>query len=308
MKIFKIKTFICFLAISVIMCCSGCSVKTNAENINVCVSDRYVTKTVKTEDFHSIRTASSIDIEYTVGPRKVEIYAPDNLIEYIAVNVANDVLQVKYNVKRIQINGRNKAVVRVSAPDVTEFMTGSSGDIDIKSAIKSSSYLHFITRSSGDITAGTITAPEVIMTTQSSGDIEATDVNCTSARLKTQSSGDIKINIIKCDEANIATQSSGDIKIEKVNAATVKASTQSSGDIKLKGNCQTALLTTQSSGDISAESLKARDTTAKCLSSGDIRCYASESLTVSCPSVGSVGYSGNPKKIKNSSQGIYELD
>lgn len=279
-------TLLSGLVIILSLLCGGCAIDGNA--IKIQTSKNYVEKTVKTGDFRAVCTSTSIDIEYRQGPRKVEIYAPDNLIEYIEVSVHNGVLTASYNVNRIQIIGSNKTVIKVSAPDVSKFYTTSSGDIDIVTPLSSKSKVEFSTSSSGDISAGSVSAPNVVFCTQSSGDIE--------------------VDYLKCTDAKFSTMSSGDIEIDNLEAVSVLATTQSSGDISLSGRCEKAVLSTQSSGDIKASRLKSRNTEAYCMSSGDIECYASDYLKASRMSAGSIGYSGNPKKIDMEKNGIFEID
>lgn len=245
------------------------SVTANAKTIKA--SKNYVTKSVKVEQFSAITTTSSVDVKYSQSPvTKIEIYAPDNIIEYVDVRVSGNTLKVGYKSVSggLSIQGNNKAEVRVSAPSVNAFNTASSGDIDINTPLKIQ----------GDVT----------FFTGSSGDIEAGDVTCDKLTAKTNSSGDVEVTSVKCVTLDIRTGSSGDIDIKDVAAKTVIASTNSSGDIKVSGTCDTAELTTRSSGDIAAGNLKAVNVKAATHSSGDISCYATGNKDIRKSSSGDI--------------------
>ena len=66
-------------------------------------SKNYVTKKVNVGSFNAISTSSSVDVIYTQssGGQDVEIYAPDNLVDYIDVRVEGGVLKVGFKSPRI---------------------------------------------------------------------------------------------------------------------------------------------------------------------------------------------------------------
>ena len=65
-------------------------------------SKNYVTKKVNVGSFNAISTSSSVDVIYTQssGGQDVEIYAPDNLVDYIDVRVEGGVLKVGFKSPR----------------------------------------------------------------------------------------------------------------------------------------------------------------------------------------------------------------
>lgn len=74
-------------------------------------SKNYVTKKVNVGSFNAISTSSSVDVIYTQssGGQDVEIYAPDNLVDYIDVRVEGGVLKVGFKSPRnnFSINGKH---------------------------------------------------------------------------------------------------------------------------------------------------------------------------------------------------------
>lgn len=237
-------------------------------------SKNYVTKKVHTGSFKGISTSTSIDVLYTqtAGSRDVEVYAPDNLMEYIKVEVKEGVLNVRFKSKDkngLNIRGTHNINVSVSAPAVSELRTSSSGDIILQNGLKTD----------GDV------------------------------RMYASSSGDIKGGEVVCTSLSLTASSSGDVKISKVTAESVNAQSSSSGDIILSGITDTAHLSASSSGDVSAKQLKANRVTAKASSSGDVYCHAVESLNATVSSSGSINYKGNPKHIDfHPKRGLRKID
>lgn len=224
-------------------------------------SKNYVTKKVNVGSFNAISTSSSVDVIYTQssGGQDVEIYAPDNLVNYIDVRVEGGVLKVGFKSPRnnFSINGKHKKEVRVSAPAVNSLKASSSGDIIIKNGLK---------------TSGKVT-------------------------VKASSSGDVTGSTISCDDFAATANSSGDVSIKNLNAADVSADASSSGDVILAGICENASYRASSSGDVKAKGMKAVNVTASASSSGDVECYVTGSLTAKASSSGEVAYKGNPKDI-----------
>ena len=224
-------------------------------------SKNYVTKKVNVGSFNAISTSSSVDVIYTQssGGQDVEIYAPDNLVNYIDVRVEGGVLKVGFKSPRnnFSINGKHKKEVRVSAPAVNSLKASSSGDIIIKNGLK---------------TSGKVT-------------------------VKASSSGDVTGSTISCDDFAATANSSGDVILEKVSCTNFSADASSSGDVILAGICENASYRASSSGDVKAKGMKAVNVTASASSSGDVECYVTGSLTAKASSSGEVAYKGNPKDI-----------
>ena len=267
---------------------------TACANNGVVASKNYVTKKVKVGRFDGVSANSSIDIVYTQtsGSQDVEIYAPDNLIEYIQVYVENGILVAKFksSKQKINIGGMQKKEVRVSAPAIHTIKAASSGDVILKNGLE--------------------TDEKVTLSASSSGDIEGGKVICDKLVAKASSSGDIDLEKVKCQEFIAEAASSGDVEIDHLTAETVEAEASSSGDVILSGGkCVQAKLAASSSGDVVAKDLKADHVTASASSAGDVSCYPVESLKAKSSSAGSVGYRGNPKDIDYSpKKGLHKID
>ena len=257
-------------------------------------SKNYITQKVKVDNFDGISTSTSIDVVYTqtAGETDVEVYAPDNLMEYVKVQVDGGILKISFQShdkgKGINIRGKHRTEVRVAAPAVHALQASSSGDIILKNGLKNTG--------------------KVSLSTSSSGDIKGENIVCEALDIDASSSGDIELEKVECTSLVTETSSAGDISIKSLKAETVDVKASSSGDVTITGVCRSAKFEASSAGDIEADELKADEVIANASSSGDVTCYASEKLEVSISSAGNVGYKGNAKQILNHSKGLKKMD
>ena len=283
-----------FLALFLGMTLQSCAITVSSDSKDAIVpSKNYITQKVKVDNFEGISTSSSIDVKYTqtTGSTDVEVYAPDNLMQYVKLEVEGGMLKIFFyseeTGKSINIKGKHDTEVRIAAPAVHALQASSSGDILLMNGLQCEEEVSLSASSSGDIKGGNILCKALVTEASSSGDIELENVECTSLMTEASSAGDISIN---------------DVKAETVN---VQAS--SSGDVSLAGVCRSAKFESSSAGDIEADGLKAEHVIAKASSAGDITCHATESLEVSISSAGNVSYKGDPKQIKSHPKGLKKM-
>ena len=283
---------ICAMLMAMVFSSCAISVSTDAKE-GIVPSKNYVTQKVKVDNFEGIQTSTSIDVIYTqtTGETDVEIYAPDNLMEYVKVEKNGDMLKIYFESKKkgkgLNINGKHETKVYVSAPAVHTLLASSSGDIYMKNGLQYPGNVKIEASSSGDIKGATIVCEALNAQASSSGDIDLAKVECTSFKAEASSAGDISIKDLK--------------------AETVSVEASSSGDVSLEGVCRSATYVASSAGDIEADDLIAENVVAKASSAGDVTCYASESLEVSISSAGEVGYKGKPKHIQGKTQGLHKM-
>ena len=256
-------------------------------------SKNYVTKKVNVGSFEGISTSSSVDVIYTQtsGGQSVEIYAPDNLIDYIYARVEDGILKVGFKSPRnnFSISGSHKKEVRVSAPAVKSLQASSSGDVIIKNGLK---------------------ADKLTLKASSSGDVVGGNISCEDLSASASSSGDVILEKVTCTNLSATASSSGDVEIKSLTATNVAAKSSSSGDVILKdGTCTNATYSASSSGDVEAKGLKAVNVVATASSSGDVSCYATGTLTARPSSSGEISYKGNPGTIDyQPKKGLRKLD
>ena len=290
-----------------------------ADGATVTPSKKYVTRKVTSGAFDAVRTNTSLDIIYTVGPRDINIYAPDNLMPYIQVTLKGSEIIVNYK-ENMTIKSSHNSYVKISAPDVVRFTAGSAGDIKIKSDIRlKNDKIELSALSAGDIEAMNIEADEVNIRANSAGDIEtrniaatkdakiitnsAGDISVTEVfagahiNIFTNSAGDIEIGEVSAPDVSVGSNSSGNIEIKTIKSTNVAATVNSAGDIRLSGICSTASFVSGSSGCIYARGLKATNASATARGVGDIECHAFKSLSANRFGSGEIRYAGNPSNV-----------
>ena len=108
-------------AITMVLCSCTISVSSEAKE-GITPSKNYITQKVKVDHFEGISTSTSIDVVYTqtTDDTSVEIYAPDNLMEYVKVETEGGMLKIgiqsKEKGKGLNIRGSHETKVYVSAP------------------------------------------------------------------------------------------------------------------------------------------------------------------------------------------------
>ncbi len=245
-----------------------------AYGATVTPSKKYVTRKVTSGAFDAVRTNTSLDIIYTVGPRDIEIYAPDNLMPYIKVTLKGSEIIVNYK-EDMNIKSSHKSYVKISAPDVTRFTAASAGDIKIKSDIKlKNEKIDLAVLSAGDIDAMNIEADEISIRTNSAGDIGTGNLKGNYVSLIANSAGDIDTRAIAAaKEAKIVTNSSGDIDVVEVYAGmNINVVTNSAGDIEIgEASAPDISVGSNSAGDIEIKTVKATNVAVGTNSSGNIK-------------------------------------
>ena len=270
--------------------CVALSLQTALMAVTITPSKRYVTAPVKvTAAFTGLCTETAIDIEYTVGSENVKLYAPDNLVKYIKVTVSKGVLTVGYS-ENMNINGKHRTKLVVSAPNVTKFVVYSAGDINILSDINTSADVTLTTNSAGDISAKNISSKgNVKLTVNSAGDIEAGNISGNKVELCTSSAGDISARIVKAQgDARLIVNSVGDVEVSEV----------------ISGG--SAILTSNSMGGAKANAVSSETVTLQCNSAGEAKASNIEATTVNCSltSSGDISASGFCSKAFLTSFGV----
>lgn len=283
------------LALFLGMALQSCAISVSSDSKDAIVpSKNYITQKVKVEHFDGISTSSSIDVKYTQtnGSTDVEVYAPDNLMEFVKLEVEGGMLKIYFyseeTGKSINVKGKHDTEVRISAPAVHALRASSAGDILLMNGLQCEE--------------------EVSLEASSAGDIKGGNILCKALETEASSSGDIELEAVECTSLVTEASSAGDISINHVKAETVSVEASSSGDVSMAGVCRSAKFESSSAGDIEADELKAEHVIAKASSSGDVTCHATESLEVSISSAGNVSYRGNPKQIKSHPKGLKKLD
>lgn len=236
-------------------------------------SSKYVTRKVNSGDFKAVCTNTAIDIIYTVGPRSIEIYAPDNLINYIKVSLSDSEIRVNYS-ENMTINGSHKSYVKISAPAVSRFTSDSAGKITIDSPLKlKGSPVELRVNSAGDITAKSVEAQSVTLLGNSAGKIVTGKIKTNEIKVIANSAGNITTgDIVAAQSAKINANSAGNISVPEIVAGSrVTVNTNSVGKIEA-GTVSTPAVDihANSSGNVNIKNAEATSVTAASNSVGNI--------------------------------------
>lgn len=251
----------------------------------------YVTKTVRVGSFSAVSLRGNCDVIFTPSSDKqqLELYASDNVIDYLEVYVKGETLIVGVK-KGVNILRRNKdkMELHVSAPMIGNASVTGSGTIRFTRDFALAGPLTFEVTGSGDIFTEAVT--------------------CKDFRLHVTGSGDITVKEAKCEELRLGVTGSGDITLSAIEANAVKAKVTGSGDIELAGNAAEAQYGVTGSGDINAKNLRVKVVMAEVSGSGDIDCYAVDHLTAHWSGSGDISYRGNPQITTSHKQrGLHKI-
>ena len=248
-------------------------------------SKNYVTKKMKVEEFTGLSIAGSHDVTYTqkAGKPTVEIYTSDNIVDLLDIRVKGDMLCIGFK-KNVSVS-YDKLEVRVSSEKLNNIAVAGSGDVELKSGLKTDN---------------------LRISVAGSGDIDGNNISCTDLNISVAGSGDIHCGTVACDNLNLSVSGSGDMKLDNVTANFTKASVAGSGTVVLKGNTQEAEYCVTGSGDLFASDFVAKRASASVTGSGDIKCHATDFLKARTSGSGGIGYKGNPE-LDYPKKGLYKL-
>ena len=119
--------------------------------------------------------------------------------------------------------------------------------------------------------------------------------------LKISSAGDcVGQNPFSCEDLRISISSAGDLKLE-VEAGRIDLDISSSGDAYLAGSAEEFDVSLSSAGDLNAFDLVAGKVDVNVSSAGDARVHATEEISMTASSAGSIYYKGDARVVHSSS-------
>ncbi|MBQ8673466.1 MAG: DUF2807 domain-containing protein [Bacteroides sp.] len=265
----------------------SCTINNAFGNKRVKGSKNYVTKEVRVEDFNRLKVAGSMDVDYTqkAGKPGVEIYGPDNIVPLVEVIVDNGVLNIRF--KKGYSVSYDKLTIQVSSEKINAITLAGSGDISLKSSLKTDC-LKLTLAGSGDIETGRIDC---------SGDVE----------IDLAGSGNVDSRNIRCSGLKASVAGSGEVEMKQVDAEGVAISVAGSGEVSVSGRADKANYRVAGSGDLNADALEVKHVSASVAGSGDVRCHATETLNAAVSGSGDIGYKGNPQIENRPKKGLYRL-
>lgn len=202
-----------------------------------------------TSEYESIEVAGSFDVELVSGKEgNIKIKGEENLVEFIIVEVKNNVLKLYIDKsKQLQTSINKKIVVTVPFDKINAIALSGSGDVNTKNKVGGSS-LALKLIGSGDMKI-TTDATKVTASLKGSGDILLSG-KTTELDLNLVGSGDINGKDLVADKATVKVSGSGDVKVN--SRKQLLASVVGSGAIHYKEKPESLDKTVKGSGSITS--------------------------------------------------------
>ncbi len=263
------------MAAAIMIAMSGCKAGEQGDNM-VKVADRDLKRETRTVgNFDAVTLIGSYDVVYSQGKTtKVEVVAPDNMMDKITTEVKNGTLTISTNkIAGVTVISRTSddVTVYVTSPVVTQMNLIGSGDITAKGLVKSD-LLKLNLQGSGDMDFNNIECKNLTANLQGSGDMKINKVSTSeTALLQLQGSGDFEMGDADSPKLVVNLQGSGDMNLNRVSSADIVSATlQGSGDMTLSSiNCKT-LDVKQYGGDMKIKNIKTVKSSVNLMGSGDM--------------------------------------
>lgn len=232
---------------------SSCMIRINSNafpKVKIKGSSVYTTKTVDIGNFNALNIYGHIDVKYESGDNRVEIYGPENIVDYIKVVENNGTLNLSI-CDTVYCYGYNSLEIKVFGSNLNSVSLYGSGDLSCNDIDSGSEKFKVMISGSGDIRLSGVKA----------GDFDA----------RISGSGDIGVKKLICNSLHTATAGSGDIRIERIRATYTEVSIVGSGDVRLSGSSDTAKYKIAGSGDIDASAFDVSKVSTSVAGSGSIK-------------------------------------
>lgn len=178
-------------------------------------SKTIIEKTYDVDRFDRIDCAGSFDIDYTAGQHYLSISAPDNVMEYIIVEVKDDCLEVKMD-KTLKVINLQKIQLTVHSPKLNGVSISGAGDFKAEDGIRADD-LNVKISGAGDFEANGIKAGNLSIRISGAGDVDADNIDCKEVSAWISGAGDIELSG-KTKTADIRISGAGDIDIRDLKA------------------------------------------------------------------------------------------
>jgi hypothetical protein len=135
------------------------------------------------------------------------------------------------------------------------------------------------------------------LTADSSAKISSKDVPGDDLALTASSSGNVTLDNVGAKTLKISSSSSGGVTVDQVDAKLLKVSVSSSGNVTAAGRADRQEIDGSSSGGYDGGNLVSRTSSVTCSSAAHAVLHATEEVSGSASSSGSVRYAGSPGKV-----------
>ncbi len=133
------------------------------------------------------------------------------------------------------------------------------------------------------------------------GDFTAASLNAGRLEVVLAGAGDVQIDGLDADQLEVVLAGAGDVRIDALQAEKLVVQLNGAGNVELAGQVVEQGIFLNGAGDYHAGELESQAATVELNGVGNARVWASETLDVRIPGVGSVEYYGSPEVTKEGS-------
>jgi|SRR5574344_187127 hypothetical protein len=194
----------------------------------ITASANIITKTFEVGDFDSITSSLPCDINFTEGPKKIEVSAPDNVMGHISISAENGHLVLKSDGSRF--TNLNKMKINLSTAMLRNMEINGAGDFTARDGITSDEF-GIQVNGAGDINIKGLKADKVRVTIDGAGDTSIEGIDSRSVDVNVNGAGDCSLSG-KSDEASVQVNGAGDIDISGLKAGKLDTAVHGAGKVK----------------------------------------------------------------------------
>lgn len=197
----------------------------------VYASGNLVSRTFDVGEFDKVQLDFAGDIVYQDGESFVEVVVPDNLADYLKVDVSNGKLYIRFDGVRVRNIKDAKVIVRT--PVLHGLELNGAGNIEMKDAV-STDNLKLVINGAGDVEVESINVSDKFaVELNGAGDIDVENIKCGSIHLTINGAGDCEI-AGAAGHAKLMINGAGEIDVTKLDCSDVDAHVSGVGKVYRK--------------------------------------------------------------------------
>ena len=187
-----------------------------------------VTRTFNVTAFDAISCNVPCEIKYETGEPKVVIYADDDVINNIKVDVENGQLSIKMPEKKLRnIKG---AKIYITSQILNSLVFNGACEFENKRGIQTDKAFTLTGNGASDCEIASIRASDITVVINGVTDCEIDGISCKTLSAVINGAGSLDLEGV-CDEADLTINGAGEIDIEKLSANFVNSTVRGAGSI-----------------------------------------------------------------------------
>lgn len=202
-------------------------------------SSKTVKRTLTVEAFNKLEVASIFEVVYeqaSDNSYRVEVSAPDNLMQYVSVQVRREKLYLTFD-RHISINGKSDIKVVVKSPVLK--------DVELEGA--------------SSFKASKINIPGVKfeLEASSASTVKIDNLKAINVEIEASGASNIEVGKIEATQTEVEAKGASDVKLKNVSGNSLTAQASGASKIIVSGNVSQAALRASGASDVTASGLKA---------------------------------------------------